>query len=71
MNEIQLTFARIAASNIPMPCRSLTKVDSAWEDYIVTYIEEFAIGYLKQKDRNSATVREIAANLYQVCQFLA
>ena len=67
MNELQWTFTQKAASNIPMPCRSLVKVDSAWEDYIVSFIEEFSVGYLKQKHKNRAEVREIAANLNQVC----
>ena len=69
MNELQWQFAKNAAANIPLPCRSLVKVDSAWEDYIVSYIEEFAIGYLKQKHRHQACVREVAANLHQVSHF--
>ena len=48
----------------PLPSKSLTKLESAWIDYTYSFIEECAVGYIKE-------TRNQQADLYEVAEFLS
>ena len=44
----------------PFPSKVLTKVESAWIDYTYSFIEECAIGYIKDTRNQQADLHEVA-----------